>query len=182
MRQPLTAERLQDFMGALAAEARTAGRVYLVGGASALLLGWRTSTIDVDLKFVPELDETLRSLPMLKERLQINIELASPEDFIPALPGWEDRSRFIRQQGKLSFYHYDFYAQALAKIERGHDVDLIDVDHFFERGLIEPTRLLELFSAIEDQIYRYPELNPESFRRAVEAVVRQVQANSRPIE
>ena len=175
MRQPLTVDRLQEFMKALAAEARTSIRVYLVGGASAVLLGWRKSTIDVDLKLDPETDEILRSLSPLKERLQINIELASPEDFIPVVPGWEGRSQFIQQQGRLAFYHYDFYAQALAKIERGHDVDRIDVDQFFERGLVTPERLIELFAAIEDQIHRYPELNRDKFRREVERVVQSVQ-------
>src|SRR6185369_4675973 len=103
MRGPLTADNLREFMKSLAAEARTSARVYLVGGATAVLLGWRDSTIDVDLKFVPESDEILRSLPALKERLHLNIELASPADFIPELPGWEDRSKFIQQEGKLSF-------------------------------------------------------------------------------
>jgi hypothetical protein len=174
MRQPLTADRLQEFMKALAAEARTPSRVYLVGGASAVLFGWRNSTIDVDLKLNPETDEILRSLSPLKERLHINIELASPEDFIPVVPGWEDRSQFIQQQGQLTFYHYDFYAQALAKIERGHDIDRSDVDHFFEHGLVTPERLVESFTAIEDQIYKYPELNRDKFRRDVERVVQSV--------
>src|SRR5882672_8106156 len=127
MREPVTAKRLQDFMKALAGAANSVGRVYLVGGATSVLLGWRSSTVDVDLKFVPESDEVLRSLPALKERLQINVELASPADFIPELPGWQDRSRFVQQEGKLAFYHYDFYAQALAKIERGHQIDSMDV-------------------------------------------------------
>ena len=87
MRQPLTAENLQTFMKALAAEARTSSRIYLVGGSTAVLLGWRSATIDVDLKIVPESDEILRALPRLKEQLHINVELASPDDFIPALPG-----------------------------------------------------------------------------------------------
>ena len=64
---------------------------------------------------------------ILKDRLDVNIELASPDDFIPALPGWQERSTFIAQVGKVTFLHYDFYAQALAKIERGHDFDLSDV-------------------------------------------------------
>jgi hypothetical protein len=110
-------------------------------------------------------------LPALKERLQINIELASPDDFIPELPGWQERSRFVQQEGKLSFYHYDFYAQALAKIERGHSKDLQDVDELLAARLVEPERLLNFFSAIEDQIYKYPDLNAKSFRRAVERVV-----------
>ena len=171
MREPVTAKNLQAFMEALADASETPSRVFLVGGASAVLLGWRTSTIDIDLKIIPESDEILRSLPQLKERLHVNIELASPDDFIPELPGWQERSRFIRQEGKLSFYHYDFYAQALAKIERGHEIDLRDVDQLIRSGLVEPNRLLELFSQIEDQIYRYPALNRTSFRRAVERVI-----------
>ena len=158
-------------MKGLAASARTPGRIYLVGGASAVLLGWRDSTIDVDLKMIPETDELLRSLPRLKEELHINIELASPDDFIPKLPGWEERSQFIQQQGKLAFYHYDFYAQALAKIERAFPQDLQDVQDLLASALVDPQRLLELFAAIEEEIYRYPELNRETFRLAVERVV-----------
>jgi hypothetical protein len=171
MRQKVTVARLEEFMKALRSGGTQPARVYLVGGASSVLLGWRDSTIDVDLKFVPENDEILRQLPSLKERLQLNIELASPDDFIPQLPGWQERSRFIRQEGRLTFLHYDFYAQALAKIERGHEIDLRDVADLIQSKLIEPSRLLELFSQIEDQLYRYPAIDAASFRRAVEAVV-----------
>jgi hypothetical protein len=172
MRQKVTAARLEEFMKALGSGVTDAARVYLVGGASSVLLGWRDSTIDVDLKFVPDNDEILRKLPSLKERLQLNIELASPDDFIPQLPGWQERSRFIRQEGKLTFLHYDFYAQALAKIERGHEIDLQDVSHLLKKDLIEPKRLLELFSQIEGLLHRYPSLDAPSFRRAVESVVK----------
>ena len=168
MRQPVTADNLQVFMKALAAVVSTPSRIYLVGGATSVLLGWRTSTIDIDLKIIPESDEILRSLPPLKERLQVNIELASPGDFIPELPGWQERSRFIQQEGKLAFYHYDFYAQALAKIERGHRMDSLDVHQLIASGLVDPKRLLELFLMIEDQLYRYLALDAPAFRRAVE--------------
>jgi hypothetical protein len=171
MRELLTAETLKVFIKALAAAAKQPSRVYLVGGASALLLGWRPATIDIDLKIVPESDELLRSLPRLKEQLHLNIELASPDDFIPEVPGWQERSTFIQQEGRLSFYHYDFYAQALAKIERRHKVDLQDVERLIFSGLVDPTRLLELFISIEDKIYLYPNLDLKSFRRAVERVV-----------
>src|SRR5437762_10389996 len=156
MREPVTADQLQAFMKALAAQARVASRVYLVGGASSVLLGWRNSTIDIDLKIIPETDEIFRSLPRLKEQLHLNIELASPDDFIPELPGWQQRSRFIQQEGSLSFYHYDFYAQALAKIERGHEIDSHDVKELIARGLVDPQRLRELFLMIEDRIYLHP--------------------------
>jgi hypothetical protein len=179
MRESLTADSLQTFMRTLADHARMPSRVYLVGGATAVLLGWRPATIDLDLKLIPETDELLRSLPRLKEQLNINIELASPDDFIPALPGWQERSQFIQQLGKLAFYHYDFYAQALAKIERRHERDINDVERLFSSRLVDPDRLLELFNSIEDQLYRYVDLDARSFRRAVEEAVALARKKSR---
>ncbi len=110
-------------------------------------------------------------MPRLKEQLQINVELASPADFIPELPGWEERSQFISREGKLSFYHYDFYAQALSKIERGHVQDIRDVRSMFDSRLIEPKKLFELYERIEPDLYRYPAIDPKSFRREVENAV-----------
>ena len=95
-------------MRGLAAEAEADGRVYLTGGVSALLMRWREATIDIDVKFVPDHDALFRALPQLKERLAMNIELAAPDQFIPAIDGWEDRSALIGVEGRLSFHHYDF--------------------------------------------------------------------------
>jgi hypothetical protein len=172
MREPLTGNSLQIFMNELAGAAKSAARVYLVGGASAVLLGWRKATVDVDLKIIPEHDETLRALSRLKDQLKINIELASPDDFIPPLPGWQERSQFIQQQAKLAFYHYDFYAQALAKLERRHQQDRADVARMFETKLVRGDKLLELFAMIEGELHRYPQVDPESFRKAVKDAVR----------
>jgi hypothetical protein len=158
-------------MDAIGRGAKQTARVYFVGGATAVLLGWRETTIDVDFKIVPELDEILRKLPKLKEDLSLNIELAAPDDFVPALPGWEERSSHIARVGSIDFFHYDFYGQALAKIERGHTTDVKDVREMIERGLVEPSRLLELFSRVEDKLYKYPALNPQSLRQAVEQLV-----------
>jgi hypothetical protein len=44
------------------------------------------------VRFEPESDAVLRELVALKDRLGINVELASPPDFIPELPGWRERS------------------------------------------------------------------------------------------
>ena len=67
----------------------------------------------------------------------------------------------------VAFYHYDFYALALAKIERGHVQDRSDVTAMFRSGLVEPERIVTLFEAIAPELHRYPAINPESFRRAV---------------
>lgn len=88
MREPVDAARILELTRALGREARSGDvRVYLAGGSSAVLKGWRPTTVDVDLKIVPDSDPLLRALAVLKERLRLNVELASPDDFIPELPG-----------------------------------------------------------------------------------------------
>jgi hypothetical protein len=168
MREKVTAERVEKFMKAIGRAGKKNVRIYFVGGATAVLLGWRETTIDLDVKIIPDVDEILRALPRLKEDLKLNIELASPDDFIPPLPGWEERSAYIAKEGATEFFHYDFYAQALAKIERGHNTDILDVRNMIEHGLIEPSRLMELFTRIEGSLYKYPAIDAESFRAAVE--------------
>src|SRR4051812_36085296 len=168
MREKVSVESIERFMKALGRAGRTKARIYFVGGVSAVLLGWRKSTIDINLKLIPEADDILKALPDLKERLQVNVELASPDDFIPPLPGWEERSSFIGREGGIDFFHYDFYAQALAKIERGHNTDLLDVREMIDNSLVEPSQLLDYFSRIEDQLYKYPAIDAQSFRRALE--------------
>ena len=168
MRALTDASRIERFMDALGVEARGDARVYFTGGVCAVLLGWRTATIDADIRIVPDRDELFRAVPRLKELLQMNVELASPPDFIPELPGWEERSLFISRRGLVSFHHYDFYSQALAKIERGHAQDRGDVRSMIDAGLVEPARLRQLHSQIEARLERYPAIDPPSFRRALE--------------
>jgi len=171
MRALADADRIRSFLRELGARARHDVRLYLTGGATAVLHGWRPATLDVDIKLVPDSDEVLRAIPELKESLRINVELASPDDFIPELPGWQDRSPFVSREGRLSVHHYDLYSQALSKIERGHAQDLADAEEMVRRGLVDPSELLRLFGEIEPRIYRYPALDPASFRRRVEEFV-----------
>ena len=171
MRELATSERIEAFFRSLGRAASEPCRVYLTGGVTAVILGFRPTTVDIDLAIDPESDEVLRAIPRLKEELRVNVELAAPHDFIPPLPGWQERSVFIRQEGPLALFHYDFYAQVLSKLERGHTKDLDDVRLFLERGLVEPSRLLELFQAIETELYRYPAVDPAAFRQAVEELV-----------
>ena len=85
MRPPVDAPRIRELARGLSRVARQRVRVYLTGGATAVMEGWRESTIDVDVRFEPELDELMRELPALKERLAINIEFASPLGLLPFL-------------------------------------------------------------------------------------------------
>ncbi len=168
MRSETDKERLEKFMSALGQRVRGAGRIYFAGGATALLYGWRVTTIDIDLKAEPEPAGLFEGIALLKDELDVNVELASPDDFIPALPGWEERSLFIARHGSIDFFHYDPYSQALSKLQRRHDRDLVDLTSLLQRNLIRPARLQALFELIAPQLIRYPAIDPPSFRAAVE--------------
>src|SRR5207253_10665883 len=169
MREVVDAARLHAFMRALGRESRAESRVYLTGGSSAVLLDWRSSTIDVDVKIEPERDELFHAIVSIKDALHVNVELASRGDFIPHLPGWRERSPCIAKEGHVFFHHYDFYAQALSKIERGHGRDLNDVRAMHERGLVTAPNLLARFAEIEPLLFRYPAIDAASFRAKVVA-------------
>ncbi len=171
MRPPVDEARLRELARRLGRVASTPARIYLTGGATAVLEGWRGSTVDVDMRLEPDLDVLLRELPALKDDLGVNIELASPPDFIPELPGWRDRSPFVFREGNVEIHHFDFYSQALSKIERGFSQDLHDVARMLESGLVEPGRLRALYDAIEPELYRYPAIDPAAFRRKLAAVM-----------
>jgi hypothetical protein len=171
VREPVDAARVEQVMVAFADAADGQTRIYFAGGATAVLYGWRQSTVDVDFVAVPENNALQRALPVLKERLRVNLETASPADFIPIPAGWEERSPLIRQIGRVSFHHLDPYAQALAKIERGHERDRVDVAELFGRGLVDRERLRRYFDEIEPRLYRFPAIDPPSFRRALEAAI-----------
>jgi hypothetical protein len=168
MRQVADASRIRAFMREVGKRATLPAKVYLVGGSSSVLQGWRPSTVDVDLRIVPD-TEILMLLPGIKNDLDLNVELAAPDEFIPALPGWEARSIWIAREGRVDFLHYDFYAQALAKLERGLGHDRDDVKRMVAAGLVVPAEALRLFQLIEPELYRFPAIDPGTIRRAVES-------------
>lgn len=171
MRELADETRIRRFLRELGAAADDEATAYLAGGTTAVLVGWRASTVDVDLALEPELESLLRAIQRLKNELSINVELASPADFVPVPAGWQERSPFVAREGTLTVRHFDFYAQALSKLERAHAQDLGDVRAMEELGLIERVRLSSLFAEIEPELYRFPAVDAPSFRRRVEAFV-----------
>jgi len=167
MRNDLTLDSLELFLEQFGKALAKETKVYVSGGASAVKMGWRDSSRDIDLKIIPD-GEAYDHIAQLKEKLKINIELAAPDDFIPAVPGWEARSMLIGHYGVVSFYHYDFYTQALSKIERGFEQDLADVGEMVLRDLIEPKKLEESFETISSKLIRYPAIDPNSFKKSLE--------------
>jgi hypothetical protein len=177
MRLSVDSQKLEQLMQALGREAQGSGCIYFTGGASALLIGWRGSTVDVDIRLDPEPPGIFQAIAKLKQDLNINIELASPQDFLPPLPGWRDRSVFIGRQGQISFYHYDFIAQALSKLSRGFDRDLRDVQAMYEQKLFSLTDLQNCFEAIAPELIRFPSLDPDRLRSRVENFIQHCENN-----
>ena len=157
MRGELTRSGLHDLMREIARRAPggRSYRVFVVGGCTAVLASWRSSTIDADLH--ADHEDVFRDIQAIKERLQINVEFARPEDFVPALAGTEGRHVLIETIGRVSFYHHDPYAQLLSKIVRGFRKDILDAESFITSGMVDPERFRSLVLDIPEAAYaRYP--------------------------
>jgi hypothetical protein len=171
LRNAADAERIRRLARELGRSVSPGTRMYLTGGATAVLEGWRQSTVDIDVRFEPDSDLALQRIAALKEELSVNVELASPLDFLPPLAGWRDRCRFRFRDGNLEVFDFDPYSQALSKLERGFELDLDDVRAMLESGLVDPVRLQELFEGIEPDLYRFPAVEPGGLRLAVESLL-----------
>jgi len=172
VRRDADADGVRRFARELGRATTASARLYLVGGASAVVEGWRASTLDIDVRLEPDDEELLRELSRLKQRLDVNVELTSPLNFLPELPGWRERSPFLFREGRLDVHHFDFSSQALVKLERGFEQDLADVASMVAAGLVEPAHLLALYERIEDALFRFPAVDPDSLRAAVERLAR----------
>jgi hypothetical protein len=169
MRRSPTRESLRELMKALARSAPKRGswRVYFVGGGTAVLMGWRDSTIDVDLYAAD--DAIFNDVQAIKERLELNIEFARPEDFVPPLTGSANRHVFIETIGTVGFYHYDPYSQLLSKIVRGLARDVQDARNFLRSGMVDATKFRSLVEGIPDSAYaKYPSLSRRDLHEAVD--------------
>lgn len=163
MRRRLTRERLRGLMNELArvAPRGKSYRVFFVGGGTAVYVGWRSSTIDADL--YSEDEDVFRDIQGIKERLQLNIEYARPENFVPELAGSAERHVFIETVGNISFYHYDPYAQTLSKVVRGFTRDMSDAESLVACGMVDVERFRALVHEIPDALFaRYPALSRQA--------------------
>ena len=166
MRPPVDIGRIRALARALAEVARDDVTLYLTGGATAVIEGWRPATLDVDIRLEPDSDEMMRRIVEAKSELDINVELASPPDFIPELPGWRERSPFVFREGRVTVRHFDLYSQALSKIERGFTMDLDDVTSMIDAGMVDRAQLRDLFEEIVPALHRFPAIAAGAFRES----------------
>lgn len=168
MRADADKRRIDALLTELGKRGSTGDRIYVAGGTSAVEVGWREFTQDVDLRIESRNDEPLlRAIAELKERLDVNVELASPLDFLPEPSGWRERSTFLGRYGAVDVFHIDFALQALAKLERGLDRDLNDVLAMLERGLTSTRAIRETYEAVEPDLYRFPAIDVQELRGVI---------------
>ena len=130
MRQRVDQQRIELFLQRLGREFSKPGRIYLVGGTTMVYEGLRQQTLDIDLALeIADEDHSafVAAVRRIKESLSLNIEEASPVDFIPLPAGYRERSQFVGRYGQLDVFHFDLYSTALSKIERGTENDFADV-------------------------------------------------------
>lgn len=148
LRENVDRERIKLFLKHLGDRFKKPGKIYLVGGTSLVFEKLRQQTIDVDvvIEVAPaHHTELIQAIRELKDDLSINVEEASPGDFIPLPSGFENRHIFIERYGSLEVLHFDLYSTALSKIERGREQDLEDVLALLRARQIDWNKLAECF-------------------------------------
>lgn len=180
MRPNVTRAEIEQFLVDLGRMVRQPGRVYLAGGAALVhgqFRGYGASTVAIDLKLdVADEQEVENAIRQLKVQSGINVELASPADFIPLPPSWERMSRYVGRYGPLEVFYFDFTTLALAKIDRGSSRDLNDVALLKQQGAIQRDELEAAFQAILPQLGRgrFFNIDPALLARKVAAIVSQL--------
>lgn len=174
MRRGVDKPAIESFLQLLGRSFHKPARLYLVGGAALVHLGIRPGfTQDIDVQVVgPNEGDLIVTIQKLIERLQINIEFASPGDFIPLPSQWQAHARFVGRYGLIDVFYFDFYSIALSKIERGSTPDIADVKLLVQQGIITLNELDQAYQEVLAQLGkgRYPRVTPQRFTRRYQDV------------
>jgi Nucleotidyltransferase of unknown function (DUF6036) len=155
---------------------RQPGRLYLTGGAALVHQGIRPGqTLDIDLQVTVDPANLTVQIAQLKQKMNINIEFASPGDFIPLPTQWEARSQFIKRYEQVDVFYFDWYSIALSKMQRANRQDVIDVQLLLQKGFIDITELDFLYQDVLNKIGKPPydrlflNLSPQQFSQRYQA-------------
>jgi len=170
MRPNVTKSDIDRFLNALGKAFRKPGRLYLAGGAALVHIGIRSgSTMDIDVMIetgeASAEDEMVLAIRRIVEQMQVNVEFASPGDFIPLPSQWMAQAKFVGRYGQVDVFYFDFYSLALSKISRGSDRDLIDVKLLLQQKLISWEKLDASYNEIVPRMGKRPyfNVNPQRF-------------------
>ncbi len=180
LRPPVDRAAIEHFLRRLGQLVHHPGRIYLVGGAALVhqqVRGLQATTMDIDLALeVTNEQEIETAIQQLKRDLDLNVELASPGDFIPLPASWQRQAQYIGRYGPLEMFYFDYYSLALSKIERGTERDLQDVELLGHQHLITREGLEAAYQEILPQMGhgRYFNRDAARFVWQYQAVVQRV--------
>ncbi|MBV9707698.1 MAG: hypothetical protein JO125_09855 [Chloroflexi bacterium] len=174
MRPNVDKAAIEAFLTRLGQTFHKPGRLYLAGGAALVHLGIRPGfTQDIDIQVAgPHEGDLIVAIQRLILQLQINIEFASPGDFIPLPTQWETNAHYVGRYGTIDVFYFDFYSAALSKIERGSNRDIADVKLLIQKEIITLDELDVAFQEVYTQLGRgrYPRIIPERFAQQYTAI------------
>lgn len=176
MRQRVGQEEIEHFLIQVG-RTRQSGRLYLTGGAALVHRGIRPGqTLDIDIQITVDPANLTAQIGQLKQKLNMNIEFASPGDFIPLPTQWEARSAFIKRYDQVDVFYFDWYSLALSKMQRANRQDVVDVQLLVRQGFVEVTELDRLCQDVLNKIGKppydrlLPNLSQQRFSQHYQAV------------
>lgn len=179
MRQNVTRVDIEKFLKSLGKSFHKTGRLYLAGGAALVHMGIRPgATMDIDVAIeTSDEDEMVTAIRRIVEQMQINVEFASPGDFIPLPTQWMAQAHYVGRYGAVDVFYFDFYSLALSKISRGNDRDLIDVKLLLQQKAITLEYLDAAYREVLPRMGKRPyiNLNPHRFAERYAEVRQQLQ-------
>lgn len=167
MRPNVDKGQIENFLQNLGRVFHKPGRLYLVGGAALVHAGLRPgSTQDIDLEIrASDEDELTNAIRQLKDKMKVNVEFASPADFMPVPRQWEMNAKYIGRYGTIDVFYFDFYSIALSKIQRGNTRDIHDVKLLLQHGFVTLEGLDAAYGEVLPQVGKRPyhRLDPTQF-------------------
>jgi hypothetical protein len=178
MRQNVGRQEIEQFLIQVG-RTRQPGRLYLTGGAALVHRGIRPGqTLDIDIRITIDPANLAAQIAQLKQKMNINVEFASPGDFIPLPSQWETRSTFIKRYDQVDAFYLDWYSIALFKMQWANRQDVVDVQLLTRQGFVDVTELDLLDQDVLNKIGRppydrlLPNLSPQQFSKRYQAVRR----------
>lgn len=158
-RRDVDASALDAFLDGVGRRVRDPVRLYIAGGAEAVILGIRPTTLDIDVTLDaddPQAERRAeRVVEDVAERVGVVVEWSDPTMFLPIPRAAAlKRSPWHRTVGQVRVHQFDLVSVALGKIGRGTERDLADVDAYLDRGLIRWPDVETLWRAVRGESFR----------------------------
>jgi hypothetical protein len=182
MRDHAERARIERFLRILGQRLHYPIRLYLVGGSIIVDLGLREATLDVD--YVAEaddpraLEEFEHIVPQLKNELRINVEPASPADFLPVPANVLAQSAHVRSYGNVHVYYYDLPSTVISKAARGAERDLADIAALVTAGIVSWAEIESRWREIRASPRGWLRHNPDDVERRLHSLRERIEGRT----